>query len=448
MVLEMLILILLDQQYKHQQLLDMKAGCDQVNIEGYWRTKKDILIPGIKRVLEATTFRELLELALEAKNNLIDLGVFKEVDLLIDTSSDHSVHPNGYDVTFQVKEKRLLTSSTGTQIGNNEGNMLFGCRLNNVFGRAEQVKADLSFGTRTRMSYQLAYFKPTPGTPEKSFTLAAQKSTTDVPMCSHWEATQGLSVDYSFPSIIGQHCLSWEGTWREVTGLAKNASFEIREQAGHSLKSALKHTVVVDKRDNMVFPTEGYFLKLAQEFAGLGGDVRFLKHNLEYQHSVELLQDVILSCSFQGGNLRPLFGTPTRINDRFFLGGPLSIRGFSTRGIGPRSENDSLGADSYWAAGLHLYTPLPFRPGRGGLGDNIKTHFFLNTGNLASLDTGLPWRNRLDVLREKMRWSCGAGLVFLLGIARVELNYCVPFRAQNSDSVNHGIQVGVGINFL
>ena len=34
--------------------------------------------------------------------------------------------------------------------------------------------------------------------------------------------------------------MSWEGTWREVTGLAKNASFEIREQAGHSLKSAIK----------------------------------------------------------------------------------------------------------------------------------------------------------------------------------------------------------------
>ena len=33
---------------------------------------------------------------------------------------------------------------------------LFGCRLNNVFGRAEQVKADLSFGTRTRMSYQVS----------------------------------------------------------------------------------------------------------------------------------------------------------------------------------------------------------------------------------------------------------------------------------------------------
>lgn len=37
---------------------------------------------------------------------------------------DHSINPNGYDVTFHVKEKTLLTSSTGTQIGNNEGNMV------------------------------------------------------------------------------------------------------------------------------------------------------------------------------------------------------------------------------------------------------------------------------------------------------------------------------------
>lgn len=49
-------------------------------------------------------------------------------------------------------------------------------------------------------------------------------------------------------------------------------------------------------------------------------------------------------------------------------------------------QGDSLGANTYWAAGLHLYTPLPFRPARGGLGDRFKTHFFLNGGNLLSLD--------------------------------------------------------------
>ena len=41
---------------------------------------------------------------------------------------------------------------------------------------------------------------------------------------------------------------------------------------------------------------------------------------------------------------------------------------------------------AYWAAGLHLFTPLPFRPGRGGLGDILRTHFFVNAGNIDNFD--------------------------------------------------------------
>lgn len=101
---------------------------------------------------------------------------------------------------------------------------------------------------------------------------------------------------------------------------------------------------------------------------------------------------------------------------RFYLGGPTSIRGFSMYSMGPQSEGrscfmrteplwevnrvlmfcagcsgvagDYLGGEGYWAGGLHLYTPLPFRPGRGGFGDLFRTHFFLNAGNLCNLNYG------------------------------------------------------------
>lgn len=49
---------------------------------------------------------------------------------------------------------------------------------------------------------------------------------------------------------------------------------------------------------------------------------------------------------------------------------------------------DYLGGEAYWAGGLHLYTPLPFRPGMGGFGDLFRTHFFLNAGNLCNLNYG------------------------------------------------------------
>ena len=45
----------------------------------------------------------------------------------------------------------------------------------------------------------------------------------------------------------------------------------------------------------------------------------------------------------------------------------------------------ALGANMYWCTGLHLYTPLPFRPGKGGFGEYFRTHFFVNSGNLMNL---------------------------------------------------------------
>ena len=49
------------------------------------------------------------------------------------------------------------------------------------------------------------------------------------------------------------------------------------------------------------------------------------------------------------------------MGDHFYLGGPLNVRGFEMRGLGPSSEGNAVGGLMYWAAGLHLYTPLPFR---------------------------------------------------------------------------------------
>ena len=36
------------------------------------------------------------------------------------------------------------------------------------------------------------------------------------------------------------HSLRWEGVWRELSCLTRTTAFSVREQAGHSLKSALK----------------------------------------------------------------------------------------------------------------------------------------------------------------------------------------------------------------
>ena len=49
-------------------------------------------------------------------------------------------------------------------------------------------------------------------------------------------------------------------------------------------------------------------------------------------------------------------------------------------GIGPHDSGYSLGGEAYWAAGLHLYHPLPFL--HGSINEILKTHLFLTAGNL------------------------------------------------------------------
>lgn len=42
-----------------------------------------------------------------------------------------------------------------------------------------------------------------------------------------------------FPIWKTNHTLKWEGVWRELGCLARTASFSVREESGHSLKSSL-----------------------------------------------------------------------------------------------------------------------------------------------------------------------------------------------------------------
>lgn len=76
------------------------------------------------------------------------------------------------------------------------------------------------------------------------------------------------------------------------------------------------------------------------------------------------------------------------LSDMCYIGGPLSVRGFEMRGVGPHSDGNALGSMGYWATGLHLFTPLPFRPGQGGFGDLFKTHLFITAGNVGDFKLG------------------------------------------------------------
>ena len=133
---------------------------------------------------------------------------------------------------------------------------------------------------------------------------------------------------------------------RQVTSLDQNASPSIIASAGDTIKNSLSHTIVHDKRDDIVLPTQGYFIKSMQELAGLGGgDIKFLKTTIDAQYvkTFPEFSRTHFLWNARGGILWSLEkNATTRITDRFHLGGPTDVRGFRHFGIGPKDGSTNL----------------------------------------------------------------------------------------------------------
>ncbi|XP_044918423.1 sorting and assembly machinery component 50 homolog isoform X2 [Felis catus] len=275
-----------------QEILENKDVVVQhVHFDGLGRTKDDLIICEIGDVFKAKNLIEVMRKSHEAREKLLRLGIFRQVDVLIDTCQGDDALPNGLDVTFEVTELRRLTGSYNTMVGNNEGSMVLGLKLPNLLGRAEKVTFQFSYGTK-ETSYGLSFFKPRPGNFERNFSVNLYKVTGQFPWSSLRETDRGVSAEYSFPIWKTSHTVKWDGVWRELGCLSRAASFAVRKESGHSLKSSLSHAMVIDSRNSSIMPRRGALLKVNQELAGYtGGDVSFIKEDFELQLNKQLIFD-------------------------------------------------------------------------------------------------------------------------------------------------------------
>ncbi|XP_076057434.1 sorting and assembly machinery component 50 homolog A isoform X2 [Oratosquilla oratoria] len=434
-----------------ERLGQMKAHVQRVHVDGLDRTKDDIVIQSVRDVFSAVDFQSVILKIHEARVRLEKLGCFKNVGVFIDTYEGADAVQDSLEVTFEVRETNLLGAKVNTSVGNNEGSVSTGGMLRNLFGRGEELSLEYTHGTKRTSSFNTTFFKPFHNEASTILTTSIYQQGCEAPWSGYKELDRGVLLTLAFDSAPNvQQKLILDGVWRQLMCLSRSTAFAVREQAGHSLKSALKHQLNVDKRDDTVFPTDGVAFSIKNELAGLGGDIGFLKNELDLQVNVPLPSDLVIQGTLQAGHMLPLKNNKTHcIIDRFVLGGPMSIRGFEMAGVGPHSDGYSLGSEMFWAAALHLYSPLPFLSRGGTFSDKFRLHGFVNMGNIGDFIMTDDYKKNLETLVRDMRLSYGAGLAMNLGgFARVELNYCIPFLLQRGDRPNHGLQFGVAVNFL
>jgi outer membrane protein insertion porin family len=211
------------------------------------------------------------------------------------------------------------------------------------------------------------------------------------------------------------------------------ASLAVRKELaqGPVNVSLVGYTVSYNTLDNNKLPTSGLFTELRQDFAGVGGDVKFIRTAVEARNYYEVFSDVVSVFKVQAGNVTPWGGADLRMLDQFQMG-PNLVRGFSTAGIGPRdltpgTTNDALGGSLYWGASVEAQTPLYFLPKDIG----IKVAAFADAGNLWSYKGPTFWNVTGETLQVGLdnasfiRTSVGVGMLWdsPLGPLRFDLAY-------------------------
>ncbi|KAK2039184.1 surface antigen [Colletotrichum somersetense] len=462
---------------------------NRLQVHGATNTRRGFLDPIFQPLLadDANTNSTLGQVAArlgEARGKLERLGIFHpdpKVHLNSSNQTDPSSTPTDVDVDVVVKELSRYKFNAGTDVGNSEGSAYTSLLWRNIFGGAEQLTVNASAGTRTRSAYSATLSAPVKSNPDTRIALEGLASATDKSWAAHEEVLKGANLRFSWLSgPKDMHSVEYSGIWRQVTGLRDGASPTVRADAGDSVKSSIKHTYQRDQRDNPQLPQSGYVLKSVFELAGfgpLGGDVAFSKNEMEVGGAVPIPipgidgpSGVSIGGGLRFGMLYPLplgfslggKAQPSRINDRFQLGGPTDVRGFQYGGLGPHDGHDSVGGDVFAAGSVNMLFPLPYK----GPDSALRFQVFANSGRLVAmkskgkgddethkgLDAGSvansAWRALNDLATGLPSTAAGVGLVYAHPVARFELNFSLPLVLRRGEQGTKGLQVGVGINFL
>ncbi|MCA1545425.1 outer membrane protein assembly factor BamA [Bradyrhizobium sp. BRP19] len=176
------------------------------------------------------------------------------------------------------------------------------------------------------------------------------------------------------------------------------ASLPVRKELanGKTLTSAVGYTLTYNTLDNNKNPTDGLLVDFRQDFAGVGGDVSYLKSVVDAKYYTPLVSDIVGLVRLQGGMLNKI-GSDLRMLDHFQMG-PNLVRGFAPNGIGPRDLNpfgtqDALGGTQYWGASFELQMPFWFLPKEVGL----KGAVYADAGGLYDYKGPTSWTTTNEI---------------------------------------------------
>jgi outer membrane protein insertion porin family len=379
---------------------------ERINISGNTRSQEKILrreIPMHEGDLFTTQKLE------RAKQKLRNLNYFEKVE----TKTTPGASKDKIVVNIEVTEKPTGLFSIGGGYSSQDGALgTLDLSQNNFLGRGWQVFLRLRGGAQTQQG-TIGFTEP--------WLL-------DRPLAAGFDLYNNRRIynDYTINALGGDvrmgHPLGDYARWNliykleqdDVTGVDPNASQELLDAKGKTITSVLGGSIGRDTRDNLVEPTKGNLSNIGADFAGiLTNDNRYVRFSATTVQHQSLWFSHVVSARLGLGYEFGWSDKPVPLFERFYLGGPNSIRSFKLRQISPRDESGTRIGGNFQVLGNVEYTIPTFY--------GVKLAVFFDTGNVYGPDNHLG--QKIDLTN--LKYAIGLGLRWNSPFGPIRIDYGV-----------------------
>ena len=373
---------------------------ERINITGNTRSQEKILRRELP-MAEGDLFTT--QKLGRAKQKLVNLNYFEKVETktVPGSSKDKIV------VNIDVTEKPTGIFSVGGGYSSQDGALgTLDLSQNNFLGKGYQLFLRIRGGQATQQG--------TIGFTDPWFL--------DRPLAAGFDIFNNRRVyqDYTINSLGGDVRLGapigdyarWSALYRlsqdDVTGVDPNASSELLQAKGTTITSLIGGALSRDTRDSLTEATRGNFSTIGADFAGIGtGDNRYIRVSASITQHQPLWFDHVLSGRLASAYQFGWSKDPVPLFERYYLGGPNTIRSFKSRQISPEdSSGTAIGGNFQVLGNLEYSVPLPY---------GLRAAMFFDVGNVygpdQSVHTPIDLTNLKYAIGPGLRWNSPFGPV-------------------------------------
>ncbi len=396
----------------------------KIEIKGNYETR-DYVIRRELRVQEQelATGRGLRR----SKTRILNLGYYDDVQI-----QPFPAGSGEWDLMVKIRER--FTGQFSVGLSYNEITALSGfisIRKGNIFGTGDILSISLSYGSQYRdnsISYTDKWFMNKPV--DLSWSIFDRR----IEYVTYTIERQGLSVTFSREF--------WE-FWRWSAGFSvqrirysdidEDASALIREQEGRRESRKFSFSISRDTRDYFLFPTKGSRIELSYSVAVpvLGGTEKFNKvvfSGSKFLKDTYFDSGIVFGSKITLGFVEPYGGEDVPLDERFFVGGDFTIRGYDYGMAGPVDANgDPIGATRQ----IILNFELSYK-----LNEMLYPSVFFDTGVGADTWEGLS--------PENWRGGYGIGIRFITPMAPIRIDWAWKTKKVYGDTSPSRIHFVIG----